>query len=183
MIPKLRFFHVLLVSALVGVAAASDQAPLTKTLGPTGPPLSYRIQDVTIRLVRQAGFGPGGGYSIQVHGDGTGHYWYSQPPSPPEEWDLSISRPAIVDLLNAFYKARFFELDTSYADQYGVTVSQEGVVTTTVTDAADAGATILTIRVGSYEKSVSWSLWAPAELATLGLKVTAARMAREAHEK
>ena len=172
---KYRLILSLLVLIFVGSEVLSEEGPPLKTLGPAGPPLSYKIQDVTIQLVHNAGYGPGGGYSIHVHGDGTGHYWFSQPPSLPEEWDFSLSRPAVVDLLNAFYKARFFDLSPSYAQQFGVAVSEDGTVTTTETVTADAGSTRITIKIGSYERTVSWSLNAPSELGTLELKIAETR--------
>ena len=48
-------------------------------------------------------------------------------------------------------------------------------MTTTETVTADAGTTKVTIKIGSYERSVSWSINAPSELGALELKIAETR--------
>jgi hypothetical protein len=136
-----------------------------RTLGRNGPPLSYRIDEVTIRLVRHPGragsirsvsLSGSGGASVERDGE-TARFDYA--PS-----DL-------LKLLNEFYQFRFFDLPERYTTRYSVFLKDDGTVGTSALRMADAASTEVCIDIGEYRKCVVFGRDGPLELEGIARRV------------
>jgi hypothetical protein len=121
------------------------------SLGVGGPPLAYRIDEVSVSLTRQPG-NPAlpirrvilsGAGSATLERDG-------------KNIQFPYERKDLLALLNALYKIRFFDLPTQYNTQYSVFLKDDGTVGTAAVRMSDSGSTNICFSVTGYKKCVTY---------------------------
>lgn len=121
---------------------------------PEGPPLQYQLSQVTISVLHQTGHGLPGGYEITVNGDGKGVYLEKNGDKPVKS-TMQISTEQLMELVNSFYQAHFFELADSYSVKMQVMLRDDGSVATLGTKLVDMGGTKACIQLADYKKCVT----------------------------
>jgi hypothetical protein len=126
-------------------------------VGPAGPPLSYRIEDVAVRVQIQATRGLPV-RQVTLSGNATGTLERGQQKS-------SFVYPSsdLLQVVNALYRIRFFNLQDSQEVRYSVFL-KDGMVTTQALKMNDVGPTRVCFSAGKYEKCVSFVGDGPSEL-------------------
>ena len=152
---------------LIAISCATwrESQATGRTLGPDGPPLNYHIDNVSIHLTRQprrAGFIQ----SVSLFGNGSATVEHS-------DKLVRFSYPAgdLLNLLNEFYKIRFFDLPAKYTTRYSVFLKDDGTVGMSALRMSDATSTRLCIDIGEYEKCVTFGRDGPLELESIAKRV------------
>jgi len=127
---------------------------------PVPPPKEYRLEDVVMTLERTVCFGTCPAYTVEVHGDGLVHYEGRRFVREVGVREDRIKRDAVVELLEDFYEADFFDLMNRYLTQRGVNVEPDGTVSEWMQQVTDLPSQIVTIKIGKYEKRVV-DYWSP----------------------
>jgi hypothetical protein len=156
---------VLLAVSLAAMPAGDEPAAGGRTLGPSGPPLSYRIDEVTIRLARKPDRA-GSIRSVSLSGKGSATV---ERDGEPER--LGYPPSDLLKLLNEFYRIRFFDLPEKYTTRYSVFLKEGGVVGTSALRMADAASTLVCINIGEYRKCVTFGRDGPLELESVAKQV------------
>ena len=137
------------------MAAISDASP-------AGPPLSYRIDAVVIRMTlppeRQ------GDTPRQLQLSGTGSATLE---SQGQRRAFPHTPQAQVAVLDALYRMRFFNLPTQSAARYSVVLREDGMVLTQALRMVDAPTGRVCVSVAAYEKCVTFGTTEPSALAQL----------------
>lgn len=123
-----------------------------------GPPKSYPIDDVAVRIHIQSARGlpmP----QVTLSGNGTGTLERDQQTS-------SFAYPSkdLLLVVNALYRIRFFSLQDDPGVTYSVFLRDDGMVVTQALKMSDVGSTRVCFSAGNYEKCVSYVGEGPAEL-------------------
>lgn len=138
------------------------------SLGASGPPLAYRIDEVSVRLTRHSG-NPAlpirrvilsGAGSATLERDG-------------KEVQFPYEKKDLLALLNALYKIRFFDLPTQYSTQYSVFMKDDETVGTAALRMSDSGSTNICFAVTGYEKCVTYgpNTHGPLELENIAKRI------------
>lgn len=150
----------LIIIACVGMPAAmSAESVITGSLGPGGPPLTYRMDEVRIRLTRHPGNTAFPVQRISLSGSG----------SATVERDGKIMPfiypvKKLLVLMNGLYRIRFFDMPDDYTNRYSVVLKDEGIVETAALHMLDARGTRICFSAASYEKCVNYGDEGPSEL-------------------
>ncbi|WP_323034209.1 hypothetical protein [Pararhodobacter sp.] len=126
-----------------------------------GPPKSYPIEDVAVRVHIQGARGlamP----QITLNGNGTGTLERDQQTS-------SFAYPSkdLLVLMNALYRIHFFGLQDDPGVTYSIFLRDDGMVVTQALKMSDVGSTRVCFSAGSYEKCVTYVGDGPAELSDI----------------
>jgi hypothetical protein len=156
---------VLLAVSLAAMPAVDEPAAGGRTLGPNGPPLSYRIDEVTIRLARKPDR-TGSIRSVSLSGNGSVTV---ERDGEPER--LGYATSDLLKLLNEFYRIRFFDLPEKYTTRYSVFLKDGGIVGTSALRMADAASTLVCINIGEYRKCITFGRDGPLELESVTKQV------------
>lgn len=136
-----------------------------RTLGPNGPPLSYHIDNVSIRLTRQ----PARGDSIQsVSLSGKGSATVERGGKLVR---FAYSTADFLNLLNEFYKIRFFDLPEKYTTRYSVFLKDDRTVGMSALRMSDAASTQVCVAIDEYEKCVTFGRDGPVELKSITTRI------------
>src|ERR1019366_940403 len=111
------------------------------TLGAGGPPMTYRLDQVTVLVTRH----PGPASRIRrVSLSGTGSATLER-----DGLSLPFRYPAkdLLALLNDLYKLRFFELPADYSGRYSVFLKDDGSVATKALRMSDVPGTSVCFTV------------------------------------
>lgn len=157
----------LTTALLIGVSCLTGSCSMAteRNPGAGGPPLAYRLDEVSIHLTRQ----PGHGFPIRrVSLSGTGSATLERDK---QNLPFRYESRELLALLNEFYRVRFFDLPTNYRARYSVFLKDDGTVGTEVLKMSDASSTSICFAVPSYEKCVTYSTEGPAELEKLAQRV------------
>lgn len=138
------------------------------SFGAGGPPLVYRIDEVSVRLTRHSG-NPAlpirrvilsGAGSATLERDG-------------KEVQFPYGKKDLLALLNALYKIRFFDLPTQYSTQYSVFMKDDETVGTAALRMSDSGSTNICFAVTGYEKCVTYgpNAHGPLELENIAKRI------------
>jgi hypothetical protein len=138
-------------------------------------PGTYALADVSVEFSEG---GPHGQTSVRIDGNGSGAVTSTsmlrQQPTEPFTVDLA----AVFELLQQCYRGRFFDLQSSYGPPSKVRLGPNGRVDTLETIVADASWSTITVRIGSYTKSVGYMKGVgdlPPVLTDLERRITRAR--------
>lgn len=159
----------LLAGLLLGMCLTGACAmPAQKSLGVGGPPLTYRIEDVNVKLTRQPG---SAAFPIRrVHLSGTGSATLERDG---QTLSFRYASRDLLNLMNAFYKIRFFDLPTNTTARHSVFLKEDGSVVTSSLRMLDAASTRVCFSVATYEKCVTYASEPPRELDELVQRVFA----------
>ena len=138
------------------------------SLGAAGPPLTYRLDQVTVRVTRP----PGGSASKtrQVSLFGTGNATLERDG---RSLPFRYASKDLVALLNELYRIHFFELPANYTGQYSVFLKDDGTVVTQALRMSDTPGTSVCFAVADYKKCVNYGTEGPRELADLAQRLFA----------
>ena len=137
-----------------------------RSLGPGGPPLTYRIDEVHIRLTRHPG---NAAFPVQrVSLSGTGSATLERDG---ETMPFTYKVKGLLALMNEFYRIRFFDLPRDYTNRYSVFLKNGRTVETTVLHIMDANGMRICFTVAGYEKCVSYGDGGPPELENIARRI------------
>lgn len=135
-------------------AMAAEQTP-----GEGGPPMNYRLDEVSVELTRQPGRGPfhvrrltlsgAGGATLQSDG---------------KTYSFSYPGGDLLTLLNDLYGIRFFSLPANLTARYSVFLKADGTVSTSKLQLADAPGTSVCVTLSAYRKCVTYGSDGPADI-------------------
>lgn len=129
---------------------------------PAGPPLSYRIETVVIRMTlppeRQAD------PPQQLHLSGTGSATLERQG---QRQPFSHTPRAQVAVLDALYRLQFFSMPTHASTRFSVVLRDDGTVLTQAMRQADAPTGRVCVSIAAYEKCVTFSTAEPSALGQL----------------
>lgn len=161
-----RYVLPCILSALLcligGIAMAAEHSFVAG-----GPPLNYRLDELSVRFLRQPGHGLPG-WRVSLAGSGAAllendrqkrHFFY-----PVKDF---------LALVNELYRIRFFELPTTYTTKYSVFIKNDGLLGTQGLRMSDASSTRVCFTVAAYEKCISYGADGPRELEDLVQHVAA----------
>lgn len=135
-------------------------------LGADGPPLTYRLDEVSVRLSRHPGNSAlpvrrvilsGAGDATFERDGGSVHFPYSN--------------KDLLALLKALYKIRFFDLPSQYNTRYSVFLNDDGTVGTEALRMTDSASTSICFAVRGYEKCVTYGRDGPLELENIAKQI------------
>lgn len=154
-IPSLQWcrrpFALLLAAlpALLGplVAMAAERTP------PAGPPTSYRLDAIKLRLQRQPGQGQPK-LSLVVADAGNATLESGRPPI-----TVGFTLPAddVLALLSGLYRLRFFDLPAVLRARPSVFLMPDGAVGTQIANRMDTTSCMVCITLPGYEKCVRYA--------------------------
>jgi len=130
-----------------------------RSLGAGGPPLAYRLDEVSVRLTRQPGSGTFPKRRVTLSGTGTATLER-------DGQTLPFSHPPgdVLALLNDLYRIRFFDLPTNLNVRYSVFLKDDGSIGTSVLRMLDASSTSVCLRLAAFEKCVTYASGGAREL-------------------
>ena len=155
-----------ILSALLCLIGGSAMAA-ERSFVAGGPPLNYRLDELSVRFLRQPGHGLPG-WRVSLAGSGAAllesdgqkrHFFY-----PVKD---------LLALVNELYRIRFFELPITYTTKYSVFIKDDGLLGTQGLRMSDASSTRVCFAVAAYEKCVSYGADGPRELEALVQHVVA----------
>jgi hypothetical protein len=148
------------VSLFAMTSFAGDHSPERargRTLGPAGPPLSYHIEDVSIRITTY----PGQSASKligRVSLAGTGEGMLEKDGN---RLSFPYAQKNLLTHLNVLYGIRFFDLPVDYITQYRVFLKDDGTVETSALRMVDMSSTRICTAIGQYQKCVTYAVGQP----------------------
>lgn len=165
--PKLRRYVLPgILSALLCLIGGSAMAA-ERSFVAGGPPLDYRLDELSVRFLRQPGHGLPG-WRVSLAGTGVALL-----ESDGQKRHFSYPVKGLLALVNELYRIRFFELPTTYATKYSVFIKDDGLLGTQGLRMSDASSTRVCFAVAAYEKCVSYGADGPRELEALVQHVVA----------
>lgn len=135
-------------------------------LGAGGPPLAYRLDEVSVRLTRHSG-NPAFPFR-RVILSGAGNATFERDG---ESMQFSYGNKELLALLNALYKIRFFDLPSQYNTRYSVFLKDDGTVGTEALRMTDSASTSICFAVRGYEKCVTYGRDGPLELENIAKQI------------
>lgn len=155
-----------ILSALLCLIGGSAMAA-ERSFVAGGPPLNYRLDELSVRFLRQPGHGvpgwrvslPGSGPALLEIDGQKRHFFYSV--------------KDFLALVNELYRIRFFEMPITYTTKYSVFIKDNGLLGTQGLRMSDASSTRICFTVAAYEKCVSYGADGPRELEELVQRVAA----------
>ena len=157
----------LLGCALIAISGFNwpESQAADRTLGQNGPPLNYHIDNVSIHLTRQP-VRTDSIQSVSLSGNGNATI----------ERGGNFARFAyptgdLLNLLNEFYRIRFFDLPVKYTTRYFVFLKDDGTVAMSALRMSDAASTRLCVVIEEYEKCVTFGRDGPFELESLAKRI------------
>lgn len=139
-----------------------------RTLGPNGPPLAYRIDEVTLRLTRHPGNFAFPIRRVSLSGTGSASL-----ESDGQSVQFPYATKDLLVLLNELYRIRFFDLPEKYTTRYSIFLKDDGIVGTSALRMTDAGSTSICFLVAEYEKCVIYGRDGPFELENIAKRIFA----------
>lgn len=150
------------ILCFTGAASMAEE----QSLGPGGPPLTYGIDEVSLRVTRHPGNPAFPVTRVTLSGTGSAELR--------REDELAQFPYAVKDLLailDELYRIRFFELPLKYTTRYSVFLKEDGTVGTSALRMSDAGSTSICFAVPQYEKCVTYGRDGPLELENIAKRI------------
>ncbi len=144
---------------LGGCLTGACAMPTQKSLAVDGPPLTFRIEAVSVHLTRQPGSAAFPIRRVNLSGTSSASLERDGQTLP-----FRYAPKDLLILLNEFYKIRFFDLPTNTTARYSVFLKEDGSVVTSTLRMADAASTRVCFAVATYEKCVTYAGETPREL-------------------
>jgi hypothetical protein len=147
------------ISCLSGTesAMAAERTP-----DPSGPPSTYHIDSVSIRLALHPGRGGKSVQSLSLSGNGEATVKRDG-----KLLQFPYPRDDFLNLLNEFYRIRFFDLPKTYAIRYSMFLKEDGMVAMSALKMPDVPSTQVCIVIEEYEKCVMFGRDGPSELKSI----------------
>jgi hypothetical protein len=130
------------------------------------PPASYRLADVEITLARNACFGTCPVYEVRIFGDGRVVYDGKRFVRVEGEQQSAIDKAEVLRLLERIYASYFFDMNDMYEGRPYVSEA-DGVVGVDSLRVSDVPAHRMSVRLGTYEKTVIHLIGGPPGLTEL----------------
>lgn len=143
-------------------AMAAERKP-----GANGPPLTYRLDQATVRVQRQFAHGQP---MVQLSLPGRGQ---ASLQSGERKRLFEHAARDHLNVLNGLYRMRFFDLPAQLRPPLSVFLDDEGRVGTQGLRMADAGSTTVCFSLPGYEKCVRYDASGPPELEDFVLRLLA----------
>lgn len=137
------------------------------SVGHRGPPKSYRLDEVSVRIQTQGSRGVPV-RRITLNGTGTGTLERDQQKS-----SFAYSSKDLLVGVNALYAMRFFTMPDDYFVTFSVFLKDDGSIGTQAMNLSDTGSTQVCFVAGSFEKCVAYGAHGPQELADFVQRVVA----------
>jgi hypothetical protein len=151
---------------------ANDVTAAAPTFGPTGPPLSYPLEQVGLSMTRRPGNASLPVEKIELKGSGTGTIALGT-----SMRKFAFQSRELLPLLNALYGIRFFDLPSDATTRYSVFIKADGSLGTSFVRMFDASSTELCFSLSApaapYLKCVAFSDDGLVELRKVGSDVSA----------
>ena len=142
------------VAVLMGTNAMAGQ-PKTRT---GEPPLTYRLEDVSIRITRSFGHG----FPMQrIALSGTESATLERGK---QRFPFDYPSADLLNFLNELYAIRFFDLPGDLTTKFSIFLKDDGSIGTSALRMMDAPSTSLCFTVADYEKCVTYGENGPREL-------------------
>lgn len=137
-----------------------------RTLDPHGPPSSYHIDNVRIRLALHPGRGGKSIQSLILSGNGDATVKRDG-----KLVQFPYPRDDFLNLLNEFYRIRFFDLPETYITRYSIFLKDDGTVAMSALRLPDMPSTQVCVVIDEYEKCVMFGRDGPLELKSITKKL------------
>lgn len=157
----LKFFFIVGLPFMVTTSMAVE-----RTLGSSGPPLNYRIDEVKISVTLQPGSSAFPVQRVILAGSGGGTAERDGKPT-----QFPYSNHDLIEIMSELYRIRFFDLPAQYTTRYSVMLKNDGHVQTTTLNMKDTESTVFCFAVAKYEKCVTLGKDGPFELKQLAEKI------------
>jgi hypothetical protein len=154
-----RLLHTIFLSLVLIFTCFTNDSIAMDTSGKVGPPLSYKIEEVRISLTQAPGSPSFPIERLILFGNGNATLERNG-----RSVTFDYSQKDLMNVLNEFYKIRFFELPEDYSTEYSVFLDDNHVAQTTALRLSDAESTSVCFAVGNYKKCVTYSHNGPLEL-------------------
>jgi hypothetical protein len=138
----------------------------TRTPDLHGPPSGYHIDNVSIRLVLHPGRGGKAIRSLSMSGNGDATVKRDG-----KLVQFSYPRDFFLNLLNEFYRIRFFDLPETYTTRYSIFLKDDGTVAMSALQMPDVPSTRVCVVIDEYEKCVTFGRDGPFELKSITKKL------------
>ena len=148
-----------LIAGLPLATMANNTAATMTTEHHAGPPAQYRIDDVTVRVLRQPGMRKVPLQRVTLPGSGDATLERDGAVLP-----FSYPQQKLLGVLDELYRIRFFEMPVSYTPRRSAVLRDDGTVLMQVQRMHDAPSTSVCVAIGSFEKCVTYGADAPVEL-------------------
>lgn len=145
----------------------------TALSAPSIPPARYNLHDVTIGWVQSGGL-LGVYRKVSITGDGRGHYSSLEVGGKKREEEFTVSREFVEGVIQSMYRVYFFDFRSGYDVAPSIRVGADGTVESVNGNISDAVSTSVFIKIGDFEKTVSFVLDAPPGLKDLAGRLAAA---------
>lgn len=129
------------------------------------PPSTYRFDEVRVCITQHAGSPAFSNRRISLSAEGgiilrDGAIV-----------QLPFTKQDLLNIVNGFYKIRFFELPSDYTARYSVVQKDNDILSTMIWRMEDEPSTSVCIFIKEYKKCVTYSQKGPLELETLVQRV------------
>lgn len=138
---------------LVPVLCWPVLAMATERTPPAGPPLSYRLDTIELRLQRQPGHGQPK-HALVVAGAGSATLESGKPAS---TRGFTLPADEVLALLNGLYRLRFFDLPAALRARQSVFLLPDGAIGTQALNRMDTTSTTVCVALPGYEKCVRYA--------------------------
>lgn len=135
------------------------------------PPREYQIADVMISVTQQPGNPAFNQRKISISGDGTCIQTHTMPATTKQCETLSAD--VVLELINDFYRIRFFDLGDNFKVKRRVFMLDGSTVKQSVLRILDKESARLCFKVSNYEKCITLIQDVPKELEVLVHKILA----------
>ena len=132
-------------------------APASTEATELAPPAEYLLADVVLEHQYGSGYYGDEGVTLQVGGNGKGFRIERTHNGPTKTTEFIVAPSRVFELLELCYRERFFELSPSYGPPYRPRLGPNGAVSTMVTVVSHSASQVLTVRIGTFSKSVVYS--------------------------
>jgi hypothetical protein len=159
----------LATSLLLGMSCLIwSNSMATESTTTAGPPQTYRLDEVSVRLTRQPGRPNFPLQRISLTGKGSATLERGGQSQP-----FHYTAQDLLGVLNELYRIHFFDLPNNYSTRHSVSLKDDGMVITGHLRLQDASSTIVCFAVAAYEKCVTYTTEGPYELEKLTQRVFA----------
>lgn len=115
------------------------------------PPDNYLLDQVNISITHTTGHKLPGSYQINLDGSLTA----SRTVDRDKTNSISLSKDDFMEILNAFYKVHFFELQDTYTKQTSVALLEDNKIKTYRTKMMDTSSKRVCITLADYKKCIT----------------------------
>jgi len=141
------------LAVTIAVASLGTQSFAAKARGIEVPPSKYSLSEVSFELWEG---GSQGSTSVRFDGTGRGTVKTTWLMRGDTTETFGVEPAKVFELLQLCYREGFFALQSTYGPPPSIRLGADGTIESITTVVADASGTSLTVRLGSYTKSVGY---------------------------